>query len=76
MNARKSERKSARERFADNMRMARLRMRLSQEELAERAGLHRTYIGSVERGSRNISIDNMEAIAIALDLELAELLQE
>ncbi len=51
-------------------------MRLSQDELAERCGLHRTYVGSVERGERNISIDNMDAIAIALGLELADLLRE
>ncbi len=75
MRGKKDELKSARQRFADNMRIARLKMRLSQDELAERSGLHRTYIGSVERAERNISIDNMEAIANALDLELAELLQ-
>ncbi len=76
MKGKKDELKSARQRFADNMRIARLKMRLSQDELAERSGLHRTYVGSVERAERNISIDNMEAIANALDLELAELLRE
>ena len=58
--------KSARLRFAENMRIARLEKGLSQEDLADLAGLHRTYIGSVERGERNISIDNMEAIAAAV----------
>ncbi len=76
MNTRKNKVKPARLRFADNMRMARLRMRISQEELAERCGLHRTYIGSVERGERNISIDNMEAISVALGQDLTELLVE
>ena len=51
-------------------------MAISQEDLADRCGLHRTYIGSVERGERNISVDNMEAIAIALGCKLVELLQE
>ena len=58
------------------MRLARVSMAISQEDLADRCGLHRTYIGSVERGERNISVDNMEAIAIALGCKLVELLQE
>jgi transcriptional regulator with XRE-family HTH domain len=47
---------------------------LSQEKLAEKAGLHRTYLGAVERGERNISIININAIAIALSCEPSELL--
>ena len=43
--------------------------------MAELAGLHRTYVGSVERGERNIAVDNMEALAKALDLDISDLLQ-
>ncbi len=50
------------------MRARRIELGFSQEKLAELTGLHRTYVGSVERGERNVSIDNMERIAGALDL--------
>jgi transcriptional regulator with XRE-family HTH domain len=55
------------------MRRQRLGRGLSQEQLADLAGLHRTYIGSVERGERNVSIDNIEAIANALALSVRDL---
>ena len=66
--------KSARLCFAENLRIRRLKLGLSQEAFAELANLHRTYIGSVERGERNISIDNMEAIAQALGVTLVQML--
>ena len=56
------------------MRKLRLDRRLSQEDLAEMSNLHRTYVGSVERGERNISIDNMERLALALGVKLREML--
>ncbi len=45
----------------------------SQEAFADRAGLHRTYIGSVERGEQNISLENIEKLAATLGVSLAEL---
>lgn len=66
--------RTARERFAHAIRRLRQESGLSQESLAELTGLHRTYIGSVERGERNISIDNMERIARALGVELSDML--
>ncbi len=67
---------AARQLFAAHLRRERLRQGLSQEQLAERAGVHRTYLGSVERGERNVSIDNIWAIAQALRVPMADLLAE
>ena len=55
--------------FATNVRKYRKEKGLSQEALADLAGLHRTYISAIERERRNISIDNIENIAAALDVE-------
>lgn len=60
--------------LAENLRTLRQQRGLSQEKLAELAGLHRTYIGSVERGERNISIDNIDALARALEINVPDLL--
>lgn len=67
---------SARRVFAKRLRQIRQIRGFSQEELADIAGLHRTYVGSVERGERNVSIDNMERLAKALEVDITELLME
>ena len=67
---------TARQRVARNIRARRIAANWSQEHLAEECGLHRTYIGSVERGERNISIDNVEAIAAAFSVDVSELLEK
>lgn len=66
---------SARLRFARLLKSERLARGVSQEALAELAGLHRTYVGSVERGERNVAVDNMEALANALGLDISDLLR-
>ena len=60
--------------FATNMRRIRIEQGLSQEALAEKANLHRTFISAVERECRNLSIENIEKIALALNQEAYELL--
>lgn len=60
--------------FAANVRSNRLELGLSQEELAERAGVHRTYVGMLERREKNVTIYNIERIAAALGVEPASLL--
>jgi transcriptional regulator with XRE-family HTH domain len=66
----------AREIFSSNLRWHRLDKSLTQEQLAEKSGLHPNYVGSVERGERNVSIDNMQKLSEALDVDLPELLTE
>lgn len=62
--------------FARNLRTIRQTRGISQEKLAELAGLHRTYVSSVERGERNISIDNIERLARALSITPPDLVRE
>jgi transcriptional regulator with XRE-family HTH domain len=57
------------------MRLLRTQRKISQEELAGLAGLHRTFVGSVERGERNVSIDNIEKLAKALNVSVVDLLR-
>jgi transcriptional regulator with XRE-family HTH domain len=60
--------------LGDHIKQLRKQINLSQEKLAFVCGLDRTYVGSVERGERNISIINLKKIADALQVELSELL--
>ena len=62
--------------FAKNLKFYRNQKDLSQEKLAELAGLHRTYISAVERERRNISLENIERIANALEIEPYLLLKQ
>ena len=61
--------------FGERIRALRKRASLSQEELAATCGLHRTYVGAVERGERNISLLNIVLIAHALRVKPADLLE-
>lgn len=70
----RKKRNSARVRFATNLYAARKARGLTQERLGELASLHPTYVSSVERGERNVSIDSMERLARALGLDVAALL--
>ncbi len=61
--------------FGRALRHWRLERGMSQERLAEEAGIHRTYAGDVERGARNVSIDNMFRIAQGLGMPLSDLIK-
>jgi len=61
--------------FGRRVRAAREDRGLSQEALAERAGVHRTYVSSLERGQRNVGLDNVYALARALDVPPATLFE-
>lgn len=60
--------------FGCNLKRLRQASGLSQDELALRSGLHRTYVSSVERGNRNVSLENIFALAAALSCDPRELL--
>jgi transcriptional regulator with XRE-family HTH domain len=61
--------------LANNLRKFRAERRLSQEALAELAGIHRNYLGGIERCERNVGVDNLEKLAKALNLSVAELVR-
>ena len=62
--------------FGATVRVQRQARGWSQEGFADRVGLHRTYIGDIERGERNVSLINIERISRGLDLSLAALMSE
>jgi transcriptional regulator with XRE-family HTH domain len=66
-------RSDVRERFGDAVRARREELGLTQEDLADRAGIHRTYLSDVERGGRNLSLINIEKLAEALAMKMSEL---
>ncbi|MCR5881866.1 helix-turn-helix domain-containing protein [Rhizobacter sp. J219] len=74
MSGRKVQRGSARGRLARNLRAIRASLGISQEELGDLAQLHRTYVGSIERQERNVSLDNIERLAAALKVDIVDLL--
>jgi len=62
--------------FGKRIKHLRNEAKISQEELASIAGLHRTYIGMIERGEKNITLKNIEKIAISLNVNISELLKD
>lgn len=63
-------------RFGKTLRRVRTERGISQEKLAELAGLHRTYVSTVERGLRNISLLNIEKLALALEVPMSKLMPD
>lgn len=66
--------KTTLEKFGQKVREERHKLGLSQEELASRAGVHRTYIGMIERAEKNITLENIEKIAKALEISLEKIM--
>ena len=61
------------ERFGTAVKFRREELKLTQEDLADKAGIHRTYLSDIERGTRNLSLVNIEKLAAALRVKLSEL---
>ncbi len=64
------------EKFGEKVRKERRQKGLSQEELAARAGVHRTYIGMIERSEKNITLENIEKITKALGLKISDFFKD
>jgi ribosome-binding protein aMBF1 (putative translation factor) len=64
-----------RERFGTAVKFRREELGLTQEDLAEKAGIHRTYLSDIERGTRNLSLINIEKLAAALSVSMAKLFE-
>ena len=63
-------------RFGNKVRDERTKLGISQEELAARAGVHRTYIGMIERAEKNITLENIEKVCKALGLSISDLFKD
>lgn len=63
-------------RFGKKVREERKKLDLSQEEFADRASVHRTYIGMIERGEKNITLENIEKVVKALNLKLSDFFRD
>ncbi len=63
-------------RFGNKVRDERTKLGISQEELAARAGVHRTYIGMIERAEKNITLENVEKVCKALGLSISDLFED
>lgn len=62
--------------FGNKIQILRKTKNLSQEEFAHLCGLHRTYIGMIERGEKNITLKNIEKLSRALDINISDLLKD
>ncbi len=62
-------------RFGEAVRKLRQERQISQEEFADLCGLHRTYISDIELGKRNVSLENIEKIAMALAISISDLFE-
>lgn len=60
--------------LSNNIKVFRKEFGLSQEDFAYKCGLHRTYIGAIERGERNVTLSSLEIIAFALEIDVPSLL--
>ena len=63
------------EKFGEKVRDERIKQHLTQEELAEKAGVHRTYIGMIERAEKNITLENINKIAKALGIKINKIFE-
>lgn len=63
-------------RYGQAVRKIRLEQGISQEELADRCGLHRTYISDIELGKRNLSLENIERISLSLNKKISDFFEE
>lgn len=69
-------RKTILEKFGEKVRKERKYQKMTQEDLAEKAGVHRTYVGMIERAEKNITLENIEKISKALNIKISEILSD